>query len=184
MLVQKIHHVAYRCIDAKETVEWYQKHLDMKFVLAIAENEVPSTKAPDPYMHIFLDAGGGNILAFFELPGQKPMDRDRNTPNWVQHLALQVDSVETLLATKKKLEDAGIKVVGPTDHTLFKSIYFFDPSGHRLELAADTSTPAMGKMLDDVKWDMLEEWSVTKRAPTHAAWMHDGSMAKATTEST
>ncbi len=33
MLVQKIHHVAYRCKDAKETVDWYVKHLDMKFVL-------------------------------------------------------------------------------------------------------------------------------------------------------
>ena len=38
MLIQKIHHVAYRCKDAKETVDWYVKHLDMKFVLAIAEN--------------------------------------------------------------------------------------------------------------------------------------------------
>jgi lactoylglutathione lyase len=28
-----------------------------------------------------------------------------------------------------------------------------------------------------MKWDMLEEWSKTKRAPKHAAWMHDGSMA-------
>lgn len=42
-------------LDAKQTVEWYGKHLDMKFVLAIAEDEVPSTKAPDPYMHVFLD---------------------------------------------------------------------------------------------------------------------------------
>jgi hypothetical protein len=24
-----------------------------------------------------------------------------------------------------------------------------------------------------VKWDMLEEWSKTRRAPKHAAWMHD-----------
>ncbi|MEY3146137.1 MAG: hypothetical protein RL342_1808, partial [Pseudomonadota bacterium] len=83
MLVQKIHHVAYRCIDAKETVHWYQQHLGMAFVLAIAENQVPSTGAPDPYMHVFLDAGGGNVLAFFELVGQAPMDRDRNTPTWV-----------------------------------------------------------------------------------------------------
>ena len=35
MLVQSVHHVAYRCKDAKETVEWYQKHLDMKFVLSL-----------------------------------------------------------------------------------------------------------------------------------------------------
>ena len=177
MLVQSVHHVAYRCKDAKETVEWYQKHLDMKFVLAIAENEVPSTKAPDPYMHIFLDAGQGNILAFFELPSQPEMGRDENTPAWVQHLALKVDSVDKLVSTKAKLQAAGINVIGPIDHTIFKSIYFFDPSGHRLELAADCGTPEMMKKLDEVKWDMLEEWSKTKRAPKHAAWMHDGSMA-------
>jgi lactoylglutathione lyase len=176
MLVKKIHHVAYRCIDAKQTVEWYEKHLDMKFVLAIAEDEVPSTKAPDPYMHVFLDAGQGNVLAFFELPGQAPMDRDNNTPSWVQHLALEVDSVDVLIAAKARLEAAGIEVLGPTDHTIFKSIYFFDPNGHRLELAANTGTPEMMKKLDEVKWPMIEEWARTKRAPKHAAWMHDGSL--------
>lgn len=173
-LIQRVHHVAYRCRDAKETVEWYGKHLGMDFVLAIAENQVPSTKAPDPYMHVFLDAGAGNILAFFELPGSPEMGRDENTPSWVQHLAMKVDSMETLLATKEKLEAAGIEVVGPTDHTIFKSIYFFDPNGHRLELAVDTATPTMSKELDRVKWDMLNEWAVTKRAPEHARWMHDG----------
>jgi lactoylglutathione lyase len=30
--------------------------------------------------------------------------------------------------------------------------------------------------LDAVKWEMLEEWSKTKKAPQHAAWMHDGSI--------
>lgn len=179
-LIDRIHHVAYRCKDAKQTVEWYEKHLGMNFVLAIAENEVPSTKAPDPYMHVFLDAGNGNVLAFFELPGQPEMGRDENTPAWVQHLALKVDSVETLLAAKARLEAAGIEVVGPTDHTIFKSIYFFDPNGHRLELAADTGTPDMYSRLDAVKRAMLEEWSRTKRAPGHAAWMHDGSAATIT----
>ncbi|MCC7549814.1 MAG: VOC family protein [Burkholderiales bacterium] len=177
MLVRKIHHVAYRCIDAKQTVQWYGEHLGMRFVLAIAENQVPSTKAPDPYMHVFLDAGGGNILAFFELPSCPPMGRDENTPTWVQHLALEVDSVDTLLSTKARLEAAGIDVIGPTDHTIFKSIYFFDPNGHRLELAANTGTPDMMQRLDEVKDMMLEEWSRTRRAPSHAAWMHDGSMA-------
>jgi lactoylglutathione lyase len=175
MLIQKIHHVAYRCKDAKETVEWYVKHLDMTFVLAIAENEVPSTKQPDPYMHVFLDAGQGNILAFFELPNSPEMGRDTNTPAWVQHLALQVDSMDTLLATKARLEAAGIKVLGPTNHTIFHSIYFFDPNGHRLELACNTGTPKMMQMLDEVKWDMLNEWAATRKAPQHARWMHDGS---------
>ncbi len=173
MPIQKIHHVAYRCKDAKETVLWYQKYLDMDFVLAIAENEVPSTKEPDPYMHIFLNAGGGNILAFFELPNSPEMGRDENTPAWCQHLALQIDSIDEMMEIKKKLEADGINVVGPTDHTLFQSIYFYDPNGHRLELAANTDTPDMHKKLDDVKWDMLEEWAKTKRAPQHAQWMHE-----------
>lgn len=177
MLIQRIHHAAYRCKDAKETVEWYGKHLDMKFILAIAENEVPSTKVPDPYMHVFLDAGSGNVLAFFELPSQPPMDRDRNTPEWVQHMALKVESVEKLLEMKERLLAAGIDVLGPTDHTIFKSIYFFDPNGHRVELAADCGTPEMYKKLDEVKWEMLDEWSKTRRAPQHARWMHDGSLA-------
>lgn len=172
MKVQRFHHVAYRCIDAEETVRWYGKHLNMDFVLAIAEDQVPSTHAPDPYMHLFLDAGGGNILAFFEVPNSPAMGRDANTPEWVQHIALKVDSVGDLVQAKQRLEASGIPVVGITDHAIFKSIYFFDPNGHRLELAADTATPEQMKQLDDVKWDMLQEWSKTKRAPKHAAWMH------------
>ena len=175
MKISKIHHVAYRCKDARETVEWYGKYLNMDFVLAIAENEVPSTREPDPYMHVFLNAGSGNILAFFELPTQPEMGKDPNTPDWVQHLALKIESMDDLFATKALLEADGIAVIGPVDHTIFKSIYFFDPNGHRLELAVNTSTPEMDSRLDEVKWDMLNEWAKTKKAPQHARWMHDGS---------
>jgi catechol 2,3-dioxygenase-like lactoylglutathione lyase family enzyme len=173
MPIQRIHHVAYRCRDAKETVDWYRQNLGMEFVLAIAEDQVPSTHEPDPYMHLFLDAGGGNILAFFELPNAPAMGRDPNTPAWVQHIAFKVDSLEELEATRLRLQAAGIEVIGPTEHTIFRSIYFFDPNGHRLELAADTATPDMSRRLDDVKWQMLDEWTQTKRAPRHAAWMHE-----------
>ena len=83
MKIDRIHHVAYRCRDARETVLWYQKMLQMDFLLAIAEDRVPSTKEPDPYMHVFLDAGGGNVLAFFELPTKPEMGHDPNTPAWV-----------------------------------------------------------------------------------------------------
>ncbi|EAR10418.1 VOC family protein [Reinekea blandensis] len=167
-----VHHVAYRCKDAKETVEFFQKYLDMEFLLAIAENEVPSTKEPDPYMHVFLDAGNGNVLAFFELPNSPDMGRDGNTPVWVQHIAFKVDSVDVLEAAKARLEADGITVVGPTNHTIFKSIYFFDPNGHRIELAANTDEPGMLEELKRVAPAMLEEWSRTRQAPKHAAWLH------------
>ena len=66
--LSRIHHVAYRCRDAAQTVEWYARVLGMEYVTAFAEDTVPSTGEDDPYMHVFLDAGGGNVLAFFELP--------------------------------------------------------------------------------------------------------------------
>jgi catechol 2,3-dioxygenase-like lactoylglutathione lyase family enzyme len=173
MKVEKIHHVAYRCKDAKETVLWYQKMLNMDFVLAIAEDLVPSTKAPDPYMHIFLDAGDGNVLAFFELPTQPEMGRDPNTPEWVQHIAFKVKDRETLLQFKKHLEQSGVDVLGVTDHGAFHSIYMFDPNGHRVELACpDPNETEILRRLDAVKWNMLEDWSKTKRAPNHAAFLH------------
>src|SRR3978361_2515627 len=160
MQIKKIHHVAYRCTDAKQTVEWYGKYLNMGFVLAIAEDKVPSTGAPDPYMHVFLDAGAGNVLAFFELPNQSAMGRDENTPAWVQHLAMEVASMDELLAAKARLEAGGIEVIGPTNHTIFKSIYFFDPNGHRLELAVNTGTPEMLRKLAAVEWDKRKGWDV------------------------
>ena len=173
-LLQRIHHVAYRCKDAKETVEWYQNHLGMNFVLAIAEDHVPSTHAPDPYMHVFLDAGGGNVLAFFELPTQPEMGRDPNTPAWVQHIAFRVADRETLLAYKAHLEAEGVEVLGVTDHGAFHSIYMFDPNGHRVELACpDPDEAEMLRRMDEVKWKMLEDWSLTKRAPKHAAFFHE-----------
>lgn len=167
-----IHHAAYRCKDAGETVEWYRRVLGMNYTTAFAEDTVPSTGEPDPYMHVFLDAGGGNVLAFFELPTRAEMGRDPNTPAWVQHIALKVGSVEELLAAKAHIESQGVAVLGPTHHGIFKSIYFFDPNGHRIELAADIGTEEQYTELKRVAQPMLEEWSRTKKAPRHADWLH------------
>ncbi|MDX2201796.1 MAG: VOC family protein [Hyphomicrobiaceae bacterium] len=173
MTVKQIHHVAYRCKDAKETVEFYKNVLGMELLGAIAEDRVPSTKEPDPYMHIFLDAGMGNILAFFELPNSPPMGRDPNTPAWTQHIAFQVEDVDALLSAKARAEKAGLTVVGPTDHTIFQSIYFSDPSGHRLELAVWTCSQEQLKRMKDVAPAMIEEWSRTKKPPRHTSWLHE-----------
>ena len=173
MSLKRIHHVAYRCRDAKETVTFYRTVLGMAFKLAIAEDRVPSTGADDPYMHVFLDAGMGNVLAFFELPNSPDMDRDRNTPEWVQHIAFEVATIEDLLASKERLEAHDIEVLGPVNHGIFDSIYFFDPNGHRLELACNKGSDEDLARLEAVADDMLEEWSQTKKAPRHAAWLHE-----------
>ncbi len=172
MNIQRIHHVAYRCNDSKETVDFYRDILGMKFKLAIAEDKVPSTGEPDPYMHVFMDAGNGNVLAFFELPNSPEMGKDPNTPQWVQHIAFELPSLDELQAAQTLLEQAGIDVLGPINHGIFDSIYFFDPNGHRLELAVNKGTPQQYEQLNSVADAMLEEWSVTKRAPRHADWLH------------
>ena len=158
-----IHHAAYRCKDARETVEWYRRVLGMDYTTAFAEDHVPSTGEYDPYMHVFLDAGNGNVIAFFELPNQPEMGRDANTPAWVQHIALRVPDMGALLAAKAHIEGEGVEVLGPTHHGIFQSIYFFDPNGHRIELAADIGTPEQYAELKRVAQPMLEEWSATKK---------------------
>ena len=173
MKIKRIHHVAYRCKNAKQTVEFYQRVLNMDFKLAIAEDHVPSTKANDPYMHVFLDAGMGNVLAFFELPNSPEMAKDPNTPEWVQHIAFELESLEALVQAKKNVEQEGLEVLGPVDHGIFQSIYFFDPNGHRLELVANTATAEQLQQLKTVAQPMIDEWDQTKRSPKHAAWLHD-----------
>ena len=172
MSIRRIHHVASRCNDAQQTVDFYRNLLGMEFQLAFAEDRVPSTGEPDPYLHVFLDAGMGNVLAFFELPGAPPMGRDPNTPAWVQHIAFEVEDRDALTAAKDRLEAAGLEVLGPVDHGIFDSIYFFDPNGHRLELACNKGGDEPRARAHAVAEDMPVEWTRTKRAPRHAAWLH------------
>jgi glyoxylase I family protein len=175
--VEQIHHVAYRCRNAKETVAFYRKALGMEFLMAMAEDRAPSTKAPDPYMHVFLDAGNGNILAFFELPNSPPMGRDPNTPEWVQHIAFRVKDEAAMLEAKANAEALGCAVLGPTDHGVFRSIYFFDPSGNRVEVAHWTAKPGQLERLKELAPAMLDEWDRTKKPPRQAAWVHEREFA-------
>ena len=52
-IVKKIHHVAYRCRDALETARWYEEHLQMRLILSIAEDAVPSTGEADAWSNPF-----------------------------------------------------------------------------------------------------------------------------------
>jgi len=173
MAVKMLHHVAYRCNDAQETADFYTKLLGLEYYAAISEEEVPSTGEKCPYMHIFFAMKDGSCVAFFEVPQSPPMQKDPNTPDWVQHLALQVESREELLERKKILEDAGVDVIGPTNHGFCESIYFFDPNGHRMELTLHIGDQAMMEKLKSSAPVMLEKWNQTKQVQSDAAWVHE-----------
>lgn len=139
MNIQGLHHFAWRCRDAEETRKFYEDLLGLKYAHLIKSDHVPSTGEYCPYVHIFFEMGDGSYIAFFDLGDNVASEPSPNTPAWVNHLALELDSEEELLAAKKRLEDAGIDIVGVTDHGIIKSIYFFDPNGIRLELTTRTA---------------------------------------------
>jgi catechol 2,3-dioxygenase-like lactoylglutathione lyase family enzyme len=165
MEIKQLHHVAYRCRDAKETADFYTRVVGLDYAMALSEDRVPSTGEAHPYMHVFFRMDDGSYVAFFELPGSPQMGRDPNTPAWVQHLALRVSDEAALLRAKQRIESHGVEVLGPVDHGICRSIYFFDPNGHRLELTVDCMTPEMRHRLESAAGPMLEEWSRTKRTP-------------------
>lgn len=168
MLVKSLHHVAYRCKNAKETAEFYTRALGLKYKMAVSADTVLSTGEYSPHFHLFFEMEDGSSVAFFEVPESPEMGFDPNTPDWVQHLALRVGSMDELLAAKKRLQDMGIEVLGPADHKICQSIYFHDPSGHRLELAYPTETPQMVSAMQNAAETMLDAWDKTKRAVPNA----------------
>jgi len=163
MLLRKLHHVAYRCVDAVATHDFYTRVLGMKYAAAVTNDHVPSMRAFSPHFHLFFEMADGSYIAFFEVPVSPPMGSDPNTPDWVQHLALEVADETALMAGKARLKSCGIDVLGPTDHGFCKSIYFRDPSGHRLELTTRTTNAAEATAQENEAGPMLAAWTERKR---------------------
>ncbi|GAA4027066.1 VOC family protein [Actimicrobium antarcticum] len=134
--INGLHHFAYRCRDAEETRHFYEDILGLPLFHYIRADVVPSTGEYCPYVHIFFRMTDGSCLAFFDLGDNQLAAPLPNTPAWVNHIALRVASVDQLEAMKRRIEGHGIEVLGVTDHRIFRSIYFFDPNGIRLELCA------------------------------------------------
>jgi catechol 2,3-dioxygenase-like lactoylglutathione lyase family enzyme len=146
MTVQKLNHVAYRCRDAKETAEFYRDILGLKLAHVITQDRVPSTQELAPHCHLFFELGDGSWVAFFDLIDE-----------------LEVDSVEVLEAARQNLVDHEVEVLGPVDHGFIRSIYFHDPSGHRLELATRTINPGELERFRADAPELVETWTRKKK---------------------
>lgn len=156
--INGLHHFAYRCRDAEETRAFYEDLLGLPLACVIKEDHVPSTGEYSPYVHIFFEMGDGSYVAFFDLGDGKPTEPDPGTPRWVNHLALEVDSEDKLNAAKARLEEAGVDVLGVTDHGFVRSIYFFDPNGIRLELTCRIGGQAVMDQKRAEARDKLDAW--------------------------
>ena len=161
--IDKLNHFAYRCRDAEETRHFYEDLLGLPLAHVIQEDYVPSTGEYCPYTHIFFRMGDGSFVAFFDLGDDEAPLPSPNTPPWVNHLALQVPDEQHLIAAKTRLEQAGVTVIGITDHRIIHSIYFFDPNGLRVELTTWTVDQDHMDREAAVARGRLDAWTERKR---------------------
>ena len=160
--IQQLHHYAYKARDAEETRQFYEDILGLPLYHIIQSDYVPSTGEYCPYTHFFFRLQDGSFIAFFDLGDDVKAEPSPNTPLWVNHIAFRVNTVQELENTKQRLEAHGVEVLGVTDHHIFKSIYFFDPNGIRLELSAQLANDEQMEKDSTVAHARLQEWTARK----------------------
>ena len=127
-----INHLALVTGDMDKTTKFYRDILGMDLVATIG-----GELAGEPMRHYFFKCGDGTTIAFFEWDGVKAEHKPAGLParGAVQfdHLSLNVEDEEALLALKAHLGSHGVDVTRVVDHDFIRSIYFTDPNGIALE---------------------------------------------------
>lgn len=131
-MVQKLHHMAYRCRDSEATRRFYEDFLGLPLSGTLEIGETKSGRATET-LHTFYRLDDGSFIAFFEtddLPFEFKPQHDFDL-----HMALEVDRsvLEPMLA---KGRSAGIDTRGVSHHGFIDSVYFRDPNGYVIELCA------------------------------------------------
>ena len=160
--VQPLHHFAYMARDGEENSHFYEDILGLPLYHIIQSDYVPSTGEYCPYTHFFFRLQDGSFIAFFDIGDDVKAEPSPNTPLWINHVAFRVNTVQELENTKARLEAHGVEVLGVTDHHIFKSIYFFDPNGIRLELAAQVADAEQMAKDSTVAHERLNAWTARK----------------------
>jgi catechol 2,3-dioxygenase-like lactoylglutathione lyase family enzyme len=162
--ILRLHHAAWRCRDAEETRAFYEDVLGLRLAHIVRADTVPSTGENCPYVHLFFLLPDDSFVAFFDLGDNQSAQPSPNTPAWVNHFAMKVESLEVLERYKRRLQDAGVEVLGVTDHGFVRSIYFFDPNGLRMELTVDMTDSKVSESDMKEARERLDAWTLEKAA--------------------
>jgi len=161
-MIKGLHHNAYRCRDSEETRRFYEEFLGLPLVNAFKiETTMTGRKTGAGVLHSFYQLDDGSSLAFFEAPDMPFEFKEQH--DFDLHIALEVEPevLEKMLAKGRK---EGREVRGPSDHKFIQSIYFRDPNGYVIELAA--KVPGREADMDPKKnraRTILNEWQSGKR---------------------
>ena len=137
-MIKGLHHNAYRCRDSEETRKFYEDFLGLPLAGTLWLKITKSGRETDT-LHTFYEMDNGSYLAFFEAPDMEFEFKEQH--DFDLHIALEVEH-DTLAPMLEKGKAAGIESRGIADHHFIDSIYFRDPNGYVIELAAPTDSAA------------------------------------------
>lgn len=133
MKAQYLGHVVFYVKDLKRSLAFYRDLLGFQEVGTIFGGAAAALTSGRTHHELLL-------IQIGDAPGPQPGRR-----RGLYHIGIKVgDSLDTLRAAKKDLEEAGILINGMSDHTVSQSLYLHDPDGNEVELYVDAD-PAIWK---------------------------------------
>jgi catechol 2,3-dioxygenase-like lactoylglutathione lyase family enzyme len=135
---QGVHHITLTGADRQTSIDFWQGLLAMPFVF-----EQPNLDNPGEN-HLYFDPGDGRLITIFTSEDRIPDPRPKRAgPGDVHHIAFAV-SRATFSQIAGRLDERAISHSGPKDRGFMDSIYFRDPMGLLVELAAYRFEPPAG----------------------------------------
>ena len=135
-----VHHLAICTKDIKKQIDYFSQVVGMELVALYWMHGVENT------FHGFMKLSDSSSIAFVQHPEVAKIQPIKGVshaghttqnvaPGAMQHLALNVDSYDDLMAIRDRVRAHGHWVMGPLDHGFCKSIYLAAPEGIMLEFS-------------------------------------------------
>ena len=161
---QGVHHITIVGADRRTSIDFWEGVLGMPFVF-----EQPNLDNAAE-SHLYFDPGDGRLITIFTSEDRRAdPERTPTDPGCVHHLAFAV-SKATFDQAVERLDERGIRHSGPKDRGFMDSIYFEDPLGLLIELAAYRFEPPHGHTHAEV---LLEAHRLrVERGDHHIAQLH------------
>jgi catechol 2,3-dioxygenase-like lactoylglutathione lyase family enzyme len=135
---QGVHHITLVGADRKTSIDFWEGVLGMPFVF-----EQPNLDNAAE-SHLYFDPGDGRLITVFTNEERAPdPSRTPTDPGCVHHLAFAL-SQATFAQTVQRLDERGVAHSGVKDRGFMDSIYFTDPLGLLIALAAYRFEPPAG----------------------------------------
>src|SRR5215213_3517931 len=141
---QGVHHITIVGADRQTSIDFWEGVLGMPFMFDQPNLDNASES------HLYFDPGDGRLITVFTNE-EREVDGSRTPtdPGCVHHLAFAI-SKATFDQAVERLDERGIHHSGVKDRGFMDSIYFKDPLGLLIELAAYRFEPPHGHSHADV----------------------------------